>query len=247
MDRIPWSDKSFWELLNCCDVIATSCRVMQKHLNLKWPWKIELLPNGYYCFSSGGRKVPEFSAKEEVILTVSRLGSAQKATNLLLEAFAAIAEEVPGWKLRLVGSVETDFEEYLEDYRKMHPQLMERICFVGPVKDRAQLFGEYLKAKIFALPSIYEGGTPNVVAEALNAGCAMAVSRFDAYEDATDRGRCGLDAPIGDIQGFAQVLLRLCKSEHLEEMCAHAYRYGRTYFDMEKIVARLNEMIFDGR
>lgn len=247
MDRISWSDKIFWEFLSCCDVIATSCRAMQKHLNLKWPWKIELIPNGYYCFSPGGRKAPEFSAKEEVILTVSRLGSAQKATDLLLEAFAVIAEEVPGWKLRLVGSVEKDFEAYLEDYRNAHPELMERICFTGPIKDRDQLFGEYLKAKIFALPSIYEGGTPNVVAEALNAGCAMAVSRFDAYEDATDRGRCGLDAPIGDIQGFAQALLKLCKSERLEEMCAHAYRYGRTHFDMEKIVARLNEMIFGGR
>ncbi len=247
MDRIPWSDKSFWELLNCCDVIATSCRVMQKHLNLKWPWKIELLPNGYYCFSLGGRKVPEFSAKEEVILTVSRLGSAQKATNLLLEAFAAIAEEVPGWKLRLVGSVETDFEEYLEDYRKMHPKLMERICFVGPVKDRAQLFGEHLKAKIFALPSIYEGGTPNVVAEALNAGCAMAVSRFDAYEDATDNGKCGVDAKIGDMNGFAKALLRLCKDRQLNEMSKRAYWHGTLHFDMERIVARLNQMIFEGK
>ena len=49
---------------------------------------------------------------------------------------------------------------------------------------------------------------------------------------------------IGDISGFADILRKLCSSEHLEELCRHAHEYARDNYDMEKIVARLYTMIF---
>lgn len=246
MDRIPWYEEWFTIFLDCCDVIATSCKVMQNHLNQKWPWKIESIPNGYYDFSTDSREVPEFEKKENQILTVARIGAPQKATQILLEAFAEIAKEVPEWKLCMVGSTEPNFEDYFRQYLERFPELKERVCLKGPIQDRDRLFSQYKKSKIFALPSIYEGGTPNVVAEALHAGCVLAVSRFDAYAEAIDNGRCGMAADVGDVLGFSHILLSLCQSSRLEEMSCHAFQYGRAHFDMEKIVARINEMIFEG-
>ena len=185
MDRIEWYDDEFVKFMNCCDVIATSCIAVQNFLNEKWPWKVEYIANGWYDFFQN-RKKPDFENKENIILTVGRLGTHQKATEILLEAFAKIADNIPDWSLNLVGGVEEKFQEYMEKYHKRYPFLSERIHFMGAISDRERLFEEYEKAKIFALSSRLEGGTPNVIADALHAGCVTAVTKFDAYEEAPD-------------------------------------------------------------
>ena len=167
----------------------------------------------------------------------------QKGTHVLLEAFALIAKELPDWELHLAGSVAKEFESVIASYWKRFPELKGRVRFLGHISDRDTLYQEYQKAKIFALPSTFEGGA-NVIAEALYAGNAIAVTKIDEYGDATDYERCGLASDIGDISGFAENLRNLCRSEHLEEMCRHAYEYAKSNYDMEKIVDRLYAMIF---
>lgn len=244
MDRIKWDDPDFIKFMDCCDVIATSCMAMQTFLNEKWPWKVEHIPNGWYDFSHQ-QKEPVFENKKNTILTVGRLGTVQKATEVLLEAFSEIADKVPDWGLRLVGSTEEPFEAYIKDYFERFPELSERVRFVGSITDRKQLALEYQDAKIFALPSVLEGGTPNVIAEALNAGCVTAVTKFDAYEEATDYDRCGLSVEKGDAHRFAGILYRLCTDQRLKQLSEHAYLYSRRHFDMEHITAKVNEMLFE--
>lgn len=243
MDRIIWDNPDFVEFMNNCDVIATSCTAMQKFLNEKWPWHIECIPNGYYDLFSVHKEEIAFSEKESVILTVGRLGTAQKATEVLLEAFAAIASMIPDWKLKLVGTVENSFSDYINGFYERYPELRQRVIFTGPIEERSVLQQEYRKASVFALPSTLEGGTPNVVAEALWAGCVLAVSEFDAYEDAIGNGMCGKSAPIGDVSGYARVLLDLCTDSNLEMMSVNAQRHARDFYDMEKIVGGLYEQL----
>ena len=243
MDRIIWEQEDFMEFMDCCDVIATSCSAMQEHLNVKWPWRIEHIPNGYYDFKQRNR-MPSFVEKDNVILTVGRIGSEQKATNVLLEAYALIAEKITDWELRIVGNVQPEFHDYIDEYFRRFPELRKRVSFVGSIQDREELYEEYVRAKIFALPSTCEGGTPNVIAEALNAGCVTAVTRFDAYLEATDNGKCGRDARINDIQSFAKTLLELCNNPDLEKMSENATKYCREHFDMEMIVGQVCEMVF---
>lgn len=245
MDRIIWTNSDFMQFMDSCDVIATSCQAMQRHLNEKWPWSIECIPNGYYNFGSSF-PAPEFAEKENVILTVSRLGTPQKATEILMQAFALIAKEIPGWNLKLVGNVDEKFSGFIELYFNAFPQLKERVLFTGPIMERDKLAEQYRKAKIFALPSRIEGA-PNVIAEALIAGCVAAVTKFDAYEQAIDEGRCGTFSEIDDIKGFANALLSLCKNKNLPRLSEHAYQYAEKCLDMEKITAKLNYMLFEGR
>ena len=243
MDTILWYYTDFVEFMNCCDVIATSCTAMQKHLNEKWPWHIKCIPNGYYNIFSDQSDETDFSQKEPVILTVSRLGTYQKATEVLLESFAHIAHKIPDWKLRLVGSIEDAFLDYIDIYYKKYPALTERVIFTGPILDRKDLQKEYQNAKIFALPSTLEGGTPNVVAEALWAGCVLAVTEFDAYLDAIGNGCCGKSSPINDVIAFSQILLELCTDCDLEQMSQNARKHGENFLDMEKIVGGLYEQL----
>lgn len=244
MDRILWDNEYFIKMLNNCDVIATSCKALQKHLNEKWPWKIEYIPNGYYNFNED-RPVPSFDKKENIILTVSRLGTPQKATPILLEAFASIADKIPDWKLRLVGSIENNFKKYIDNFFQKYPHLTSQIEFTGVISDKNKLLEEYLRAKIFTLTSTFEGA-PNVVAEALIGGCVMAVTKFDAWEDAIDEGRCGMAAEINDISGIASMYLELCQTANLKQLSENSYQYALRTYDMEYIVAKLYEMLFGG-
>lgn len=244
MDRIQWAEPAFRRFMDQCDVITCSGRAMQRHLNEKWPWPIEFIPNGFYNFSSKPWSV-DFSRKENVILTVGRLGTPQKATDVLLEAFAKIAPQVPDWELHLAGGVEDAFTGWLDEFWERHPELKERVRFLGSISDRDVLYETYQRAKIFALTSTFEGFL-NVIPEALFSGDAIAISRIDEYQDATDHGRCGLAADVRDVDGFADILLRLCRSKELEAMCRNAYDYARKIYGMERIVARLHTLIFGG-
>lgn len=243
MDRIQWTKRRFRKFIGQCDVIGTSGRVMQKHLNEKWPWTIEYIPNGFYNYSKERWDV-DFEKKRNIILTVGRLGTKQKATIVLTEAFARIADQIPGWELRLAGSMTEEFEQYLKKFFTRFPELEGRIHLCGNIADRSGLYEEYLNAKIFALPSVVEGGTPNVVAEALYAGDCIAISKIDEYQDATDHGRCGLAAEVYDVDMFSENLLRLCRDTDLDAMGRHAYHYARANFDMEEITAKLYYLIF---
>lgn len=244
MDRIDWDNPQFIQFMNSCDVIGTSCKAMQKHLNEKWPWKIEYMPNGYYYYEKSIEK-PDFNQKENTILTVGRLGTTQKATHVLLEAFAKIADKIPNWKLKLVGSIDPAFHSVIEQYFKRYQGLASRVEFTGVISDKEQLRNEYEKAKVFALTSIVEAA-PNVVCEALAAGCVTAMTKIDAWEDATDFGHCGKVAAINDIQGFSEILLELCNSPDLPQMSDNAYSYALRNYNLEKTVARLYEMLYGG-
>ena len=163
---------------------------------------------------------------------------------MLLEAFALIADQIPDWKLRLVGSVEEEFQLFLEQYWKKFPKLVERIEFTGVLLEKEALYEEFQRAKIFALSSTYEGGMPNDMAEAYFGGLAVAVTQMDAYREIIDDGKCGMSAPIGDPVAFSQILLTLCHSPQLRKMGENSYAYGKRQFDMERIVARLYWMLF---
>ena len=243
MDRIDWETPDFSAFMNACDVIATSCTAMQMHLNEKWPWKIEHIPNGNYNFDSPSQ-APSFSKKENRILTVSRIGTAQKANHIMLEAFALIADFIPHWHFYLVGNITADFHPYIESYFNQHPFLKKRVHFTGPIQDKIQLKDMYLKSKIFALSSVLEGGTPNVIGEALSAGCAIATTKIDAWEEAINYGKCGQACEINDITGFSKILLALSCDYNLKTMSEEAYLHSQNAMNMEKIVARLYLMLF---
>lgn len=243
MDQILWYQQDFSSFMNACDVIATSCTAMQRYLNKKWPWKIEHIPNGCYNFESPDT-IPDYAQKQNRILTVSRIGTGQKSNHIMLEAFALIADSVPTWDFYLVGSIASEFQPYIDSYFTRYPALKERVYFTGSIEDKSKLRSMYLTSKIFALSSVLEGGTPNVIGEALSNGCVIATTKIDAWEEAINYGKCGLACDINDVLGFAKILLQLCTDNNLEEKSNEAYLHSQNQLNMEKIVARLYLMLF---
>ena len=245
MDRVDFCASDFVTMMDSIDVIGTSGKAMQRFLNEKWPWCIEHFQNGYYHPWMNITEIP-IEDKRNIILTVGRLGTEQKSTDVMLEAFAIISKDLPQWKLRLVGSVEELFKSYIQKYFKKHPELKSRVTFVGRIEDKEKLFEEYKSAKIFCLTSSFEGGTPNVVSEALHCGCAIVTTMFDAYDEGIHGGDCGMCAPVGDIKKVSAALLKMCKDDNmLKTMCHDAYIYAETKYSMEKVVSRIYEGIME--
>ena len=115
----------------------------------------------------------------------------------------------------------------------------------GPIFEKKELINEYKRAKIFALTSVLEGGTPNVVAEALFCGCYMITSDIDASDDVIDNGRCGQKYECGDIEALAEILYHSCVgAERLLQGGRRSIAYAQEEYDFEKIIQRLYWLLF---
>lgn len=243
-DRLDWTHPDFLRFLQECDVIGASCHCMQKLLGQKWPCVVEYLPNGFYNFDKLNMEI-DFFQKKNIILMVGRIGAAQKRNEELLEAFAKVYQRLPEWSVRLVGRLEPSFEVWFKNFCLKHPRIKQQIELTGPIFEKKALINEYKRAKIFALTSFLEGGTPNVVAEALYSGCYMVTSDIDAADDVIDKGRCGEKYERGRIDELAGILYKICKDENiLLRGGKRAIEYAREEYDYEKIIQRLYWLLF---
>ena len=75
-----------------------------------------------------------FSEKENIILTVGRLGTHQKATEVLLEAFSLIYKK-NNWTLHLAGEIDENFKPFIEKFFNRFPNIKHRIIFHGNLKN----------------------------------------------------------------------------------------------------------------
>ena len=245
LDRIPWQRNDFQRFLGQCDVVGASCRAMQRRISQKWPCSPAYIPNGFFDYGVKREHV-DFSSKENIILTVGRIGTWQKDNETLVKAFAQVAASLPQWRLQMIGPAEEKFHQWLKKFLAENESLSGRIEMVGPVYDRAKLYACYGWAKIFALTSIFEGGNPNVTSEALAGGCAIVCSDIDAVQDIIADGGCGEHFKIGDVQALAGILQSLCRDEErLARYSRRALAWSKENFDYPHIARRLHYLLFE--
>lgn len=108
-----------------------------------------------------------FEQKDNLIITVGRIGTKQKNNEMLLEAIAKCG--LKDWHVSIIGPIEPAFQQYISDFFDKYPHLKHHIEFTGPIYDKYLLWDYYNRAKIFCLTSIFEG-MANVLSEALSFG-----------------------------------------------------------------------------
>ena len=154
--------------------------------------------------------------EKSIILNVGRLHP-QKAQDTLIAAFAAVASEVSGWRLELLGNGDLEAELRLQ------------ASALG-VGDRVEIAGRidpwpyYAHAAIFALPSRFEG-TPNALLEAMSLGVPPIVS--DAAGGAlnfVEHQVTGLVVPVDNVVALAAALRELVNDETLRKKLGQAAR-----------------------
>lgn len=176
--------------------------------------------------------------RENVFLTVGRLGTRQKATEILLQAFADSAE-LHSWKLKLIGRVEEDFKPYIDMFYNQHPELKDRVIFTGEIRDREQLYGEYCRAKVFVLPSRWESFGLSC-GEALCCGCRLILTdTIPPAKEMTNNGKYGKIIEADNIDVLTKELLNATKEEYDQQQIDELVRFANEQFSWERVCTKL--------
>lgn len=250
MSKIKWDSQELLDFANTCDVISTVCTPIRDALNFnpKVKFPCRFLSNAFYKTENTPPIIVDANLKENVILTVARIGTEQKNNQEMMEGFALVSDKLDGWKLKLVGSIDPEFTCFVEDYFLRYPHLKDTVILTGPIYDKKDLYAEYSKAKIFALTSRFEGGTPNVYAEALFHGCKFITSTIDSADLITNNGEFGVKYNIGDVDEYANKLVQLCNmcqdNKVFEEHIPKAQEQAARYFDWGRNAKKLAFALF---
>jgi glycosyltransferase involved in cell wall biosynthesis len=175
--------------------------------------------------------------REQIILNVGRLGTFQKGTDLLLEAFAQSGVWTE-WKLVLIGKVESSFSTYIHDFQEKHPELWKSIEWIGQIESKEDLADWYQRAKIFCFSSRYES-FGLALAEAAYYGCACISSDFASAYEILDNGNCGVFFHVEDIADLVMKLKQLCNNQdQIEDLGMKAQKHIRENFNFEIIIKK---------
>ncbi len=245
-NALPLDFEPYAAFLRSCDIISCECRRLQQLISQKWRRPVEYIPNGLYYPLYPAMRDTAYADKENIILTVGRLGSAQKNSHVLLYAYAlSFLQLKTTWELIMIGSVTPEFREIYDVFCREFPEIAPHVRLTGIITDKALLHSYYRRAKIFALTSEMEGGCPNVYAEAAGFGCTILTTDIDCAQDMTDHGRLGrIVKTFGDIPAYANALSSLCADQaYLESNFDAVRKYIRNCFDYEHIVKRLRLLI----
>jgi glycosyltransferase involved in cell wall biosynthesis len=152
-------DQGFWPSIRnfilkyLVDVLSVETEENYRRLlnsKLNYQGKLIYIPNGMDIPIKNHQF--QVDNKKDHILTVGRLGSQEKATEVLLEAFSNI-EDLKNWKLILVGDFEDQFQDFANEYFQTNPHLREKVIFVGFIEDREKIYQYYAQSKIFCFTS----------------------------------------------------------------------------------------------
>lgn len=245
-NALPLDYEPYTAFLDTCDIISCEARRLQHLISEKWRRTIEYIPNGLYYPLYPSMAQTTYADKENLILTVGRIGSVQKNSHVLLYAYAlAYLHFREPWDLVMIGSVTPEFQEIYRVFCHEFPEIAPHVHLTGPILDKAQLHAYYRRAKIFALTSQMEGGSPNVYAEAAGFGCTILTTDIDCAPDMTDNERLGRTVKDpDDIHAYAQALSALCADQaYLERNFTAIREYIQYHFNYDHIAKRLHLLV----
>ena len=203
--------------------------------------KLICIPNGVdNLYLDKEIPIKAFQEKENIILTVGRIGTEQKNTELLLDALKIT--DLKDWKVYILGPIEESFKKYIADFYKEYPQLENKVIFTGNITDRKELFDWYNRSKIFCLSSRYEG-FPIAFPEALYFGNYLISSPVSSAEHITSKGKYGTVAKA-DAHEFSKAIQNsiepgFLSSQRYEEI----RRFSKDNFTWPGIVKKLADQI----
>ncbi len=202
---------SGWEFLRrrtyprCSALVVQTEAVAQYASRLVGKRPVYVIPNAVLPLAGQPDLAEPKSSDRPVIAAMGRL-DAQKGFDLLIKAFAQIADKHSDWRMRIAGD---------GDERQHLDQIIETQGLTGCVElcgwvDPPHIFLN--NADLFVLSSRYEG-FPNALLEAMS--CGLPVISFDCQSGPREIVRHetdGLLVPPEDVEALAQAMDRMMSS-----------------------------------
>lgn len=163
----------------------------------------------------------------------------QKGFDRLIDAFARVAADIPGWRLVIWG--EGPDRAALEAQRD-RLGLSDRVTLPGITHQP----GEWIaQSDMFVLSSRFEGWGI-VVGEAMAGG--LPVISFDCPwgpAEMIEQGRSGVLVPNGDVPALGDAMAALCRDPARRDALSIEAKARMTLFDMDHILASWRSVIFE--
>lgn len=182
-----------------------------------------------------------YENKENLIITVGRLGTAQKNNEMLLEAIHKC--HLKGWKIALIGPIEDRFKTYIDNYFEKYPHLKSQIIFTGPIYEKEILWEWYNRAKIFCLTSVFEC-MAQVFSEALAFGNYIITTPVVGADEITDHERLGKYVGFNSPDELAQQLQDIIDDDsRLRTTIPEAFQLSDSRFNWASLIKTVADKI----
>jgi glycosyltransferase involved in cell wall biosynthesis len=178
------------------------------------------------------RIMPDIAREREPLIVAAGRLSKEKGFDILLEAFARISPDFPGWRLAILGEG-TERQALLD--------LRDRLNLAG----LAELVGQsreveawMARSGLFVHPSRREG-FPNVVLEAMGMGAAVVCA--DCHSGPSDLIKDGINGrlvPVGDVDALASAMSELMSKPDLRHTLGQQASQVRRDYQQATIMTR---------
>lgn len=203
-----WVTASFLRKTDCFSCETSVVYQQLKKIDipmLQFGDKLQLIPNGFDedLLLTLNIQQRDFEEKENLIITVGRLGSPEKNTEMFLRALTKV--KLDNWKVCLIGPIDSRIQDTIDSFYKHNSDKQESIKFLGPIYDKKELWEYYNRAKVFVLTSNWEG-YPIVFPEAKRFRNYLVSTEVVACRDIIEDEKYGVSIPINDDFRLAEVL-----------------------------------------
>jgi len=226
------------------DLITIENSLGEKLVKQKFPQienKIMYLPvgvNDLYLKDSFKNEMKSFDQKENIFLTVGRIGERIKNNEMMLRALSQI--NLKDWKMVFVGAINPEFQLFYNEWIKSFPHLKEKLIFIGEIKDRKVLYEWYNKSKVFCMTSWNESFCHSI-GEALYFGnYIVGTNGIVSMFDLTDNEKYGISLNVDDDKTMAKKMQELIDNpDFLSNLFPNIVGFANQNFVWSKIVEKI--------
>ena len=226
------------------DLISTEQEEHSRKLSMDWGIPVRYIQNPYHPQEL--RDFKPYKDRENIILTVGRIGSNQKATDVLLEAWGRCSKELEKWKLVLVGPIEEkecDFRAYIEAWKARYPMAGAQTLFMGELNNRLELYDLYCNSKVFCFPSRHESFGIAALEAVIN-GCYIIGSAIPTTYSLTEKFSLGSMFQVDNSKDLMSKLVFTCNNlDECEEKAMKLYRIAVKKYSLSGITAKISSML----
>lgn len=175
------------------------------------------------------------TSKKDRIVCVARFDP-QKNHKMLLEAFARIKDKFPTYTITFYGK--GPLKESLQNTAKFL-EVEKHVFSPGVTKN---IFEEIADAKLFVLPSNYEG-MPNALAEAMCLGLPVISTDVSGASELIEEGKSGFIVPNNSPEKMANIIQKVLSDDTLQKQFGEQAIKLNDKLDVSTIVKQWEDFI----
>ena len=205
--------------------------------------RLGYLPNGVSTLDVDVSAIDSIQ-KENIVITVGRLGEYVKNNELLLDAIKLLPNDiVKKWKFMFIGPSTEAFIKTVKNFKERYPEKADSIILTGNITDRMQLYTYCRQAKIICMTSRYES-ICLVTLEAMYFGAYPVITDYSEFTiDTTDGGKYGTVVELENVTALVKALVKTMSDKDLASKGKKCQEYARKIFGYDELASKLNSLL----